>query len=499
MPELLSRWMRRHPVRTKRLLEIIPGFVSWSLILFPIWGSLLVPVAVAYYVITFAVYWFYRAISVAVLALIGHFRLQAAEVYDWMGDLKAFPNWRDIHHVILIPTYKEPLTTLERALESLVQQSFPRKRIHVVVSFEKREGEPGKFKAQSLKKTFGHDFGSLTLTFHPDIKGEVKGKSSNISWAARLAKKELVDKRKLNLDHLLVTSADADSVLHPQYLADVAYQFLDHPKRYRRIWQPLIVYYNNFWSVPAPIRVLASVWSVTHMYTLMRTDILINYSTYSTSFRLVHDINYWDTDVIPEDWRMFFKSFFYYKGDLEVEPIFLPVKQDAAQSTTYWGTLLNQYEQIKRWAWGVSDHPYIALRFLTVPDVPWGTKLTRFSQFIQVHFLWPVYWFALTLGAFFPPLLNDTFARTVMGKTLPQVASGILTLSLVSVLVLWIINVRQRPQSPKEISTLRRWLTPLELLLMPVLGFFFAALPGLDAHTRLMLGRYIEYRVTEKV
>jgi hypothetical protein len=30
-------------------------------------------------------------------------------------------------------------------------------------------------------------------------------------------------------------------------------------------------------------------------------------------------------------------------------------------------------------------------------------------------------------------------------------------------------------------------------------GLLFTALPGIDAHTRLMLGKYIEYRVTEKV
>jgi hypothetical protein len=34
---------------------------------------------------------------------------------------------------------------------------------------------------------------------------------------------------------------------------------------------------------------------------------------------------------------------------------------------------------------------------------------------------------------------------------------------------------------------------------MPIVGFFFGALPGLDAHTRLMLGKYLEYRITEKV
>ena len=31
------------------------------------------------------------------------------------------------------------------------------------------------------------------------------------------------------------------------------------------------------------------------------------------------------------------------------------------------------------------------------------------------------------------------------------------------------------------------------------ISFFLSALPGLDAHTRLMLGKRLEYRVTEKV
>jgi hypothetical protein len=34
---------------------------------------------------------------------------------------------------------------------------------------------------------------------------------------------------------------------------------------------------------------------------------------------------------------------------------------------------------------------------------------------------------------------------------------------------------------------------------LPIAGFFFSALPGIDAHTRLMLGKYIQYKVTEKV
>jgi hypothetical protein len=62
-----------------------------------------------------------------------------------------------------------------------------------------------------------------------------------------------------------------------------------------------------------------------------------------------------------------------------------------------------------------------------------------------------------------------------------------------------IIDALNRPPRPHR----RRWLSillqPLEFILLPILGFFFTALPGLDAHTRLMLGKYLEYKVTKKI
>ncbi|HNQ17392.1 MAG TPA: hypothetical protein PKH60_04810, partial [Candidatus Woesebacteria bacterium] len=98
-----------------------------------------------------------------------------------------------------------------------------------------------------------------------------------------------------------------------------------------------------------------------------------------------------------------------------------------------------------------------------------------------------------------PPLLNPEFGRTILGKTLPQVTSTLLTLSLVSMVVIFLIDALNRPPKPGGRNAFSWILQPLEFLLLPVLGFFFSALPGLDAHTRLLLGKYIEYRVTEKV
>lgn len=497
---MLRRYFQRHPIRTQRALEILPGLFSWSLILFPVWGSFIIPDVVAYYVIGFSVYWLYRSLNVAFLSIVAHFKIKASSRFDWVADLKKnLPKrWNKIQHIIVIPTYKEPISTLQKTLQALSQQSYPIKNLHVMVSFEDREGPAAREKATQLKREFAKTFGHLWTTFHPDIAGEVKGKSANTSWGAQSAKKLLVDQGKTPITDVTITSEDADARFHHHYFANLTYEFLTVDKPYNKIWQGGIAFYNNIWEVPSPVRVLASVFSVTQMYILMRRDRLINFSTYSTSLKHVDEIGYWDTDVIPEDYRLFFKSYFAKKGDFEVNPLFLPVFADAAQSHGFWNTMRNQYEQLKRWAWGVSDDAYVIRQFV-LSDAPFWDKFVRVYNVVEEHFLWPVNWFALTVSAIMPPLLNEQFSRTILGKTLPQVTSTLLTLALVSLAVIMLLDAINRPPRPKKRRLLSYIFQPLEFILLPVIGFFFSALPGIDAHTRLMLGKYIEYKVTEKV
>jgi hypothetical protein len=497
---MIRKYFRRHPIRTKRALEILPGFVSWSLILFPVWGSFIMPKIVAYYVIAFTVYWLYRSLIMSVLSVAAHFKIKAASNFDWIDDLtNLYPHqWDQIHHVIIIPTYKEPEYILERTLKALSKQSIKNENLHVMLSFEEREGKAAKEKAAKLTDQFKNQFGHLWTTFHPDLEGEVKGKSANTSWGAKIAKKKIVDQVGISLDKITITSEDADARFHHHYFAYLTYEFLKQDKPHNLVWQGGVVFYNNIWEVPAPIRVMASAFSVNQMYVLMRKDRLVNFSSYSTSLKHVHEIGYWDTDVIPEDYRFFFKSYFAKKGDFEVQPIYLPVYADAAQAGSFFKTIKNQYQQLKRWAWGVSDDAYI-IRNYVLSEAPFWDKTVRVFKVIEDHFLWPVNWFAITISASLPPLLNDKFNRTMLGKTLPQVTSSLLTISTISMIVMILVDALNRPPRPDKKGFLSYIFQPLEFILMPIVGFFFSALPGLDAHTRLMLGKYIEYKVTKKV
>ena len=495
-------WLRKlilkYPNRSQRVLEILPGLTSWMLILFPVWGSIFWPVGVAYFIIAFNVYWLYRSTTLAVAGVMSYYRIQAWEKYDWIGDVKGFADWKEVYHVIVLPTYKEPGEILVRTLKALKAQTIGSKQIIPVIAMETRAGEEiNKSREEMLKKEFEGEFAGLFFFYHPsDIAGEVVGKSSNAAWAGKEFRKTLQKNKNWKLEKMTISSVDCDVALHPNHLAALTYMFLDDPHRYRKIWQGAIVFYNNIERIPWPMRVFNRMGSVIFMAILSRPDRLINFSTYSLSLKLMDDIDYWDADVIPEDYRIFFKTYFATGGEVEVEPLFISVSADAAEADGFWSTYTNTYEQVKRWAWGASDDAYIIKKYILDTKIPFWDKTIRVFKVIEDHFMWPVNWFIVTIGANLPPLLNPTFSRTILGKTLPQVSSAIMTMSLISMLAMIFVDLKARPKTDQP--WWRKILSPFEFILLPVVGFFFSALPGLDAHTRLMMGKYLEYRVTEK-
>ncbi len=433
-----------------------------------------------------------------VSSIASYLKIEAAKKFNFLAEIVKDRDFQKIYHVYMIINVNEPLHTLERSLAGLADQDFPRERIIAVLAMEERE-KLSHEKADQLIEKFNGKIGRIYATFHKLRDGEVVGKSSNEAYAAKWVKNKLVDEVGLDINFITITTADADSVLHPKYFSYLTREFLESPNRYRRFWQGAVVFYNNIWRIPLPSRVLNSINTLWQMAQLSRPDRLINYSTYSLSLKMAAEVGYWDTDVIPEDYRMFFKCFFKFKGEVETEPIFLPISADAAESTSPWKTFKNQYLQQQRWAWGASDDPKFIKWWLLQNDVPFWKKTRRVFKVVSDHLFWPVNWFLVTLGANLPVFLNPGFSQTVLGQKLPQISSFILTLCLVFLLTTIYLDLKSRPPRPTPASLFQKIIEQLAWPLLPFFGFFLGALPGIDAHTRLMLGRYLEYRVTEKV
>jgi cellulose synthase/poly-beta-1,6-N-acetylglucosamine synthase-like glycosyltransferase len=494
---MFKRFFELYPVKTTRSLEIAIPLLSYTLITLPIWLSLIEPLYAAYFLIFFNIYWLYKSAQLGINALKSYGKLKIALQTDWLGKAKILPNYDLVQHVVIVPTYKESLGILKNTFDNLIKQDFPHDKILIVIATEARD--PGGLQnGEKIKNEYEKNFREIMVTSHPDIPHEVKGKSSNMAYAGEQIV-SVLKARGENIDFFTVTSCDADALLHPFYLSYLSYEFLRDEDRSFHFYQAAVMFYANFWRIPLPMRVMNTVGSLWSFAKLGIEGRLINFSTYSLSLKTVDEVGYWGKDVVPEDYHLFFKTFFHKGQKVKTLPLYIPVMADGAESTSFFKTFVNHYEQNKRWAWGVSDDPWIIRNFFLHPEISFWSKFTKILHVVEDHILWPTNWFLITLGGNIPALVNPNFSRTIIGRNLSDVSSAILTVTIVFILMIVFVDSKMKPPRP---ASFPKWKIPflyLQWLSLPVVSFVLATIPGLDAHTRLLLGKRLEYRVTEKV
>lgn len=488
--------VKSHPVYkvTEKLLPI----VVWLIITMPLWLSPFHPAVASYLILGYFVYFLYKAIKTVYYGVLSLNLMNKAERTDWLKLLKKQEGYQDYEHYILIVNYKESLTKLSHSLDAIKAQKYDLKKIHIVLGMEKREGEDAKKRAIEAEKKYGKVFGSVTSTFHIMKPNEVVGKASNAAFAARWISKD-IRKRKIDCKKACVTVCDADSVLPDNYLACFTYKYMLDPDSHYRFFSAPVLLYNNFWKLPFPVRMQMTLSSVARLSYLSQDEELIQISTYSTNMWMLEKIGYWDVDIIPEDWHIWMQAFYTLGEKVKAVPIYLPIVRDGVLGPTLRKTLRTRYEQEKRWAWGASDVPYAVARFFMSKHVDFWARLRRTIFIAEVHLMWPTAFFILTISASIPTLVNPTFERTVLGFLLPKLASFILTSASILLIaaVYFDYNLRKRI----NINTSWRQVPMLfiQWYFLPVVSFLFSSLPALEAHTRLLLGKKLEYRVTEKV
>src|SRR5581483_716818 len=417
-----------------RLLELVTGATTWALITAPVWGAVLSPAKWAWFATAFSLYWLYKSMSVAITATLAYRRLRIEQARDWLGAVRGRPGWRGIHHLVVFPCYNEPVPVIIESLKHLVGQDFPNDRISVLLAFEEREAA-APAKARELEAAFAGCFAHLWTTFHPDRPGEVWGKSSNLAYAVPWARRALATDSTINLDRVLVTICDSDARLDSHYLSALTYRYLTDPEPQSTFYQPVVLFHANISRLPLPLRVLNSMYSVMQLSRMLVGFRLITQSNYSLPLEFCHRVGYWDVDVIPEDSHMFFKALFHEGSAVKVVPLFLPVWSDAAEGPSWWRTVLSHYRQARRWAWGISDVPYLIWQVVRRGRPSMAPRYVHAAHYTHEHFLWPSHWFLLAGSFNLLPFLAPTFAASEIGLELAQLASAAYTICLPSLLV----------------------------------------------------------------
>jgi len=492
--------------RLYRFFEMLPGAISLGTLFGVLVFSWILPSWVAVFIICFCFYYFFKIIYFSLNQVIGYFRVKKNMKKDWMEELKKLgkPRWKEIYHVIILPAYKEGKDIIEESLETIIKSDYPKEKMIVVLAVEERAGESFEKQARAVAKKYSNSFCEFLVSVHPDnIAGEIGGKGSNTAYAGKEVKEQIIDKLAIPYENILVSTFDIDTKVFPQYFACLTCNYLTEKNPLNASYQPVPVYNNNIWSASAFSRVVSTSNTFWQMIQQERHEKLTTYSSHSTPAQVFFEVGY-PYNVVSDDSRIFWKAYLHYDGNYRVVPIYFLVSMDAVMAKSFWRTILNQYKQQKRWAWGCAEIPYIMFGFSKNKKIPMRAKISHLYTILDGFWSWATAALLLFLLGWLPILLGGkTFNFSVLSFNLPILTSRIMTISMLGMIISAILSTMILPPIPKEmkwyVRIYKKSTVFLQWIFLPVTLILFGSLPSLDAQIRLMLGRYMGFWVTEKV
>ena len=231
-----------------------------------------------------------------------------------------------------------------------------------------------------------------------------------------------------------------------------------------------------------------------------RPERLATFSSHSIPLRPLAEMDYWHTNMVSEDSRIFWQALIYFDGDYRVVPLHYPVSMDANLAKTLWGTAKSVYKQQRRWIWGVENVPYLLFGFIKNKKIPLQKKL--YFSFNQLEGFWSIGTNALMLFllGWLPILIGgNQFSVSVLAYNLPRVTRWLMTLAMVGMITSAIYSLKLLPPRPLHRPVHYYFWMAVQWVLIPVTLIGFGSIPGIDAITRLMLGKYMGFWVTPKV
>jgi hypothetical protein len=550
--------------RIQRTLEIIPGVLTWITLLGMFFLSMIVPIWMAIFIIIFDIYWIFRTIFIAYYSVAGYRKLKEGKNIDWWERCQNISNpknyadliekklsqykenlrersklkrkevkiikreiksqdkylkeakrlekmssengdsildWRKIIHVVMLPTAGEGAEVIEPAIQAIADSNFPNEQFIILLATEEREPEEKRLKkVKYLKEKFEGVFKDFIITIHKVTDEEMKAKGSNATYAAKELAKYLEEKN-IDFKNVIFSNFDCDSVAHKQYFAALTYEYITDPKRLQRSYQPLPMYHNNLWDTNAFVRVIVTGSSFWHIFQSTRQEGMVTFSSHSEPFDTLYKVNFWPINMISEDSIIYWKCFSYFNGDYKVKPIYLPISLDAVLAENYWKTIVNQYKQKRRWAYGIENFSIIMRAIGPNKKVSRRKKIKVAFEMLEGHHSWATASFILAILGWLPLIFGgEQFNQSVLAHNLPFFTRYLMTIAMAGLVISMSLSFLLMPPKPAKYSRWKYTAMLLQWILVPISAPFLGALPAVDSQTRLMLGKYFgEFWVTEKI
>lgn len=511
-----------------RFFEILPGALSYTMLLMPVILSLINVTAALAFILAYLLIYFVRtSVAGPIRALAGyktyrqHMKLNWAELVkdlQYGGPTKNDvhrPKWHfdniarvkthakiykpdDLVHAVVIATVNESREVLEPTIQAVLDNTYDSKKMILVFAYEARAGKATEERVQELLNVYGDKFKHAMMVAHPpNLPNEVIGKGGNITYAGRELQNYLAQEG-IDPANTVVTTLDADNRPDKQYFASLTYLYCVAPNPLRASYQPIPMFTNNIWDAPTLMRVIATGNNIFYFVLSQRPHLQRNFSAHAQSMQALIDMNFWSTRTIVEDGHHFWRSYFRFDGDYRVYPLFIPIYQDAVLADGYLRTLKAQFIQLRRWTYGASDVAYIASKtfFSGKNKVPKGDALSKLLRSLEGHVTWATGTILVFFAAFIPPLIHP---QSIGALELPLIVSRFQRIGILFLLASVYVSLVTLPPRPARYRRHRSVLMLLQWGLAPITAICYGSLAAFYSQTRLMFGWYIsKFDVTEK-
>lgn len=490
-----------------RILEIIPGFLVWFTFIGVFTLSFVSPLYGIYFVIAFDTYFVLRITYMLIFLLASWFKYRRTIKTDWWKFLQTthHKKWPDYTHIIFLPTAGEPFEVVDNTFHKLSKTNYDHKKMILVLAGEEKFKDQFSKIAEQIKEKYSSVFYDILITIHPfGLPGEMVGKGSNLFHAGHIVKK-YVDEKGFDYKKLIVSAFDIDTIAHPDYFAYLTHKFIAHRNPYRASFQPMAFYHNNAWQSDIFTRVVSNSTTFWLLTDLARPDRLFTFSSHSMSWQALVDINFWQNNIVTEDSRIFLQCFIHYDGDYQVEPMHIPVSMDTVYVGNFWRSLKNQYKQMRRWGYGVEHFPYMIWQFARNKKIPLNKKIVYTWNQTEGVYSWATAPILIMIMGYLPLYLAEKQGVTsVLAQNAPLMLENLMRFGMIGIFLVAIMSVVILPPMPQKFKTsfwnrtFRYILMFVQWIIFPITMIIFGSIPATDAQTRLMLGKYLGFWVTEK-
>jgi hypothetical protein len=248
------------------------------------------------------------------------------------------------------------------------------------------------------------------------------------------------------------------------------------------------------------MRIIATGNSFWMVVTSMRPHLLRNFSAHAQPMDALIEMDYWSVRTIVEDGHQFWRSYFNFDGDYDVLPIYVPIHQDAVLSTTYRKTLKAQFIQLRRWAYGASDIPYVITRGYFIKNkVPRTDLLFKISRLIEGHVSWASSALLIAFSGWVPLFFSQESSTSFVAQQLPSLVAVLQRIATVGIFITMYVGIASLPPRPTRVKKSKSILMLLQWILLPVTTILYNTFAAIYSQTRLLLGLYLEhFDVTDK-